>query len=70
MEHQEVLVTPSQNVRAREYGLKGEDEETRGKAVLKLFAQFYGLDGLPAWDEVAQLEGYHRLDMRGGTERI
>ena len=86
-----MLVTPSQNVRARGYGLKGrraslsevqnrkgtesgllkgEGEETRDKAVLKLFAQFYRLDGLPVWDEVAQQDGYHQLDLRGGTERI
>ena len=91
MEYQEVLVTPSQNVRARGYGLKGrraslsevrnrkgtesglvtgESEETRSRAVLKLFAEFYGLDGLPAWDEVGQLDGYHQLELRGGTERI
>ena len=76
MEHQEVLVTPGQNRRARGYGLKGGGgeetgwEETRDKSVLKLFAEFYGLEGLPAWDEVAQLDGYHQLDLRGGSERI
>ena len=73
MEHQEVLVTRGQNKRASGYGLKGEvgkAEETRDRAVLKLFAEFYGLDGLPAWDEVAQLDGYHQLDLGGGTERI
>lgn len=77
MEHQEVLVTPDQNRRAAGYGLKGEvgeGEETRvpgrDRAVLKLFAEFYGLDGLPAWDEVGQLDGYQRLELRGGTERI
>ena len=48
----------------------GESEETRSRAVLKLFAEFYGLDGLPAWDEVGQLDGYHQLELRGGTERI
>merc|ERR1712004_102607 len=41
-----------------------------GRAVLQLFAEFYGLEGLPAWDEVNQLSDYHPLDLRGGTQKI
>ena len=70
MEHQEVLVTPGQNKRSAGYGLRGEVEENRARAVLQLFAEFYGLEGLPAWDEVNQLNDYHPLDLRGGTQKI
>ena len=70
MEHQEVLVTPGQSKRAAGYGLRGEVEENKARAVLQLFAEFYKLEGLPAWDEVNQLSNYHPLDLRGGTQKI
>ena len=68
MEHQEVLVTRTQNTERLGYGRGQED---RAGAVLQLFAEFYGLEWLPTWEEVKEnSDGHECLDLRGGSTKI
>ena len=70
MEYQEVLVTKTQNSGRAGAGY-GRGQEGRAGAVLQLFAEFYGLEWLPTWEEVRENPGGHEcLDLRGGSKKI
>ena len=62
MEHQEMLVTRQQNREGAGYGSTGE--RTRESAVLRLFAEFYGLSHLPSWDEAEETPELCPLELR------
>ena len=62
MEYQEILVTRQQNREGAGYGSKGE--RTRERAVLRLFAEFYGLSHLPSWEEAEETPELCPLELR------